>query len=385
MIPRYQRLHVEERLQDAPVVAILGARQVGKTTLARQVAAAWQEPVHYFDLEDPADRARLSEPGLALRPLRGLVVLDEIQRLPSLFELLRVLADRTQSPARFIVLGSASPDVVRGVSESLAGRAAFVFLDGLGLDEVGPDRRQELWLRGGFPRSFLADNDAQSERWRLDFIRTFLERDLPQLEFRVPPVTVRRFWTMLAHNHGQVLNASSIGRSLGVGDHAVRRYLDMLAGTFMVRVLQPWLENVAKRQVKRPKVYLADSGLLHTLLGLGTATAVERHPILGASWEGFALQQTVRRLGARPESCFFWATHAGAELDLLVVQGGQRLGFEFKRTETPRRTRSMYAARQTLGLDRLDVVHGGAETFPLGEGVRALAIGRLLEDLTVIR
>jgi hypothetical protein len=384
MIARSQRQQVERRLQEAPVVAILGARQVGKTTLAGEVAAHWDGTVHRFDLEDPADLARLTEPGLALRGLEGLVVLDEIQRSPALFNLLRVLADRRPLPARFIVLGSASPDVVRGVSESLAGRVAFVFLEGLGLEEVGLDLLPDLWLRGGFPRSFLANSDEQSERWRLDFMRTFLERDLPQLDFRVPAATMRRFWTMLAHNHGQLLNASAIGRSLGVGDHAVRRYLDMLAGTFMVRVLPPWLENVAKRQVKRPKVYLNDSGLLHSLLGLGTATEAERHPILGASWEGFALQQTIRRLGARPESCFFWATHAGAELDLLVVQGGKRLGFEFKRTETPRRTRSMYAARQTLGLDRLDVVHGGAATFPLGDGVRALALGRLLVDLAVV-
>jgi len=372
---------VERALRESPVVAILGARQVGKTTLAAQVGASWSGPVHRFDLEDPADAARLSEPGLVLRPLTGLVVLDEIQRAPELFNLLRVLADRPDAPARFLVLGSASPDVVSGASESLAGRVAFVFLDGLGLDEVGADKLNALWLRGGFPRSFLAADDDASARWRRDFVRTFLERDLPGLAYRTPAATMRRMWTMLAHGHGQVLNVSNLGRSMATTDQAIRRHIDMLAGTFMIRVLPPWFENVAKRQVRRPKVFLADSGLLHTLLGLGSEIELQRHPILGASWEGFAMERTIGRLGARPESCYFWATHAGAELDLLVVQGGRRLGFEFKRSESPRRTRSMHSARTTLGLDRLDVVHAGEHTWLMGDNTRALSLRRVLSDL----
>lgn len=376
---------ITQRLTEAPVVAILGTRQVGKTTLARAVAADYSGPVHLFDLEDPADIARLAEPGLALRPLTGLVVLDEIQRLPALFPLLRVLADRDPCPARFLVLGSAAPEVVRGVSEGLAGCVGFIQLDGFSLAEVGADRLDQLWLRGGLPPSFLAPDDDASTRWRRDFTRAFLERDLPQLGGRVPALTMRRFWTMLAHHHGQILNASKLGRGLGASDHAIGRYIELLAGTYVVRVLQPWFENVGKRQVRRPKVFIADSGLLHTLLGLTTREDVERHPVLGASWEGFALSQVVQQLGVPSESCYFWATHAGAELDLLVVAGNRRLGFEFKRTEQPRRTRSMHAARQTLRLDRLDVVHAGEHTFPLGDGVRALALGDVRELIDVGR
>ena len=381
MIRRDARETVLARLSVAPAVVLLGARQVGKTTLAKQVAAEWPGPTHHLDLEDPPDRARLAEPGLALRPLEGLVILDEVQRMPELFALLRVLADRDPSPSRFLLLGSASPELVRGVSESLAGRAAFVQLDGFDLAEVGVQALEDLWVRGGFPRSFLAPDDAESLRWRLDFVRTFLERDLPQLGVGVGAVTMRRFWTMLAHHHGHVLNQSALSRSFGVSDHTVRAYLDILAATFVVRVLAPWHENVGKRQVRRPKVYVHDSGLLHALLGLERREEIERHPILGPSWEGFAIQQVIHRLGARPEECYFWATHAGAEVDLLVVRGTRRLGFEVKRTETPRRTRSMHAARTTLGLDRLDVVHAGTATFPLGDDVRAVALARLLRDL----
>lgn len=372
---------IHQALERSPVVAILGARQVGKTTLARQVAASWAGPCHWFDLEDPADAARLTVASLALRPLEGLVVLDEIQRAPELFELLRVLADRDPRPATFLLLGSASPQLVRGASESLAGRVAFVGLEGFGVDEVGAGAVDRLWLRGGFPRSFLAPDDDASAAWRRDFIRTFLERDLPQLGIRVASATMRRFWTMMAHQHGQVLNSAGLARSFGVSDNTVRSYLDILAGTYVVRVLPPWHENVAKRQVRRPKVYLADSGLLHGLLGLVRREDVERHPVLGASWEGFALQQVSRCLGARVEECFFWATHGGVELDLLVVRGNRRLGFEIKRTDRPRRTRSMHSARTTLRLDHLYVVHAGKDTFPLGDDTTALASARLLDDL----
>lgn len=380
-IPRSALGTVLDLLAESPIVAILGARQVGKTTLARFVADAWRGPVHHFDLEDPAHLTRLSEPGLVLRDLDGLVVLDEVQWDPGLFSLLRVLADREPVPARFLLLGSASPHLVRGAAETLAGRIAFVHLGGLSLAEVGAGAWPRRWTRGGFPRSFLASDDAASARWRRDFVRTFLERDLPQLGVGIAATTMRRFWTMLAHQHGQVLNAAALARSFGVSDTTVRSYVDTLAQTFMVRVLLPWHENVGKRQVKRPKVYLADSGLLHSLLGLDTRAQVESHPVLGSSWEGFALQQVVEHLGVPPERCYFWATHAGAELDLLVVSGGRRRGFEFKRSETPRRTRSMHSARTTLGLDTLDIVYPGADTFPLGDGVRAVGIERMLEDI----
>ena len=372
---------VRSRLTEAPIVTILGARQIGKTTLSQQIAAQYDGRVHHFDLEDPADEARLAEPGVALRPLEGLVVLDEIQRAPELYPLLRVLADRRPNPARFLLLGSVSPELVRGVSESLAGRVAFVDLEGFGLDEVGADALDALWLRGGFPLSFLAADDASSYRWRQDFVRTFLLCDLAQVAPGVAAMALRRFWNMLAHLHGQVLNASRLGRAMSVTDNTARKYVDLLAGTFVVRVLPPWFENVGKRQVKHPKVYLSDSGLLHALLGLQTRTDLERHPIVGHSWEGFAMQEVVRRLGARPSECHFWATHAGAELDLLIVRGGRRFGFEMKRTDAPRRTRSMHAACTTLNLDRLDVVHAGAATWPMGDNIRALALGRVLEDL----
>ncbi len=381
MLSRDQQEDIRRGLDENPVVAILGARQVGKTTLSRLEEASWEGATHRFDLEDPADQARLSEPSLALRDLRGLVILDEVQRQPELFPLLRVLADRPERPARFLLLGSASPELVQGVSETLAGRIHFVQLGGLSLGEVGPEHLDALWIRGGFPRSYLAPSEAASVRWRQDFIRTFLERDLPQLGIGVAATTMRRFWTMLAHHHGQVLNASALSRSFGVSDTTVRSYLDTLAHTFMVQILQPWHQNVGKRQVKRPKVYLADAGLLHTLLGLDARAQVESHPVLGASWEGFAIQQIVSTLDVPAERCFFWATHAGAELDLLVVSGGRRRGFEVKRTDRPRVTRSMRSAWETLELDSLDVVHAGEHSFPLAEGMRAVALRRVGEDL----
>lgn len=364
-----------------PVVAILGPRQVGKTTLARAISAQHEGPVEFFDLENPAHLARLTEPMLTLEPLRGLVVLDEIQRRPELFPVLRVLADRPGANARFLILGSASSDLIRQSSESLAGRIAYEELTGFALDEVSPTRLRHLWVRGGFPRAFLAEDDSASSEWRREFIRTFLERDIPQLGLRISSTALRRFWTMLAHYHGQIWNSSEFARSFGVADTTVRRYLDLLTSTFVMRQLQPWHENLRKRQVKSSKVYLADSGLLHTLLGLETLAEVESHPKLGASWEGFALGEVQARLSARPDECYFWATHAGAELDLLVVRGNRRLGFEFKRTDAPRISRSMRIAVADLGLDRLEVVHAGEHTFALADNIRALALCRILEDL----
>jgi hypothetical protein len=372
-------------LAETPVVAILGARQVGKTTLARDFAATRRERVTFFDLENEDDLALLAEPTLALAPLRGLVVLDEVQRRPELFSVLRVLVDRPDRPTKFLVLGSAAPELLRQSSESLAGRIAFHELSGFGLDEVGVGKLDRLWLRGGFPRSFLARSEEASRRWRRDFVRTFLERDLAQLGVTIPAATLGRFWAMLAHAHGQVLNASELGRSLAVADTTVRRYLDLLAATFVVRVLPAWFENLGKRQVKAPKVYVADSGLLHTLLGIETREGLDRHPKVGATWEGFGLEAITRRLGARREECFFWATHSGSELDLLVVRGEHRLGFELKRTTMPKVTPSMRGALEALGLERLDVVHAGSRSFPLAPAIRALALERLLDDLEPLR
>lgn len=386
MIRRERHMaQVEALLSQHPVVAILGARQVGKTTLARAVAERAGGPVARFDLEDPEDLARLEDPKLALGRLEGLVVIDEIQRKPDLFPVLRVLVDRLGAKTRFLVLGSASPDLLRQSSETLAGRIAFHELTGFTLDEVGPDTCDRLWIRGGFPRSFLAATEEESARWRREFVRTFLERDIPQLGIRIPAPTLRRFWTMLAHYHGQVWNGAEFARSFGMANSTVRRYLDLLTGALVIRQLQPWHENIKKRQVKAPKVYVVDSGLVHTLLRLETREDVEGHPKVGASWEGFALTQVVARLGAEPEACYFWATHAGAELDLLVVHGRRRFGFEFKRTTSPRVTRSMRAALDSLRLDRLDVVHAGDHTFPLAEGMRAVSIRRILEDLEPLR
>lgn len=376
---------VVRALARSPVVAILGPRQVGKTTLARQVAAARGGPVTHFDLEHPGDVARLAEPMGALEGLRGLVVLDEIHRRPDLFPALRVLADRRPLRSRFLVLGSASDALLRQSSESLAGRIAHVHLEGFGLDEVGPRRLERLWLRGGYPRSFLARSDAESDAWRSDLVRAYLERDLPSLGVTLPAATLRRFWTMLAHWNGQIWNGSELARSFGVADTTVRRYVDLLASTFMVRLLLPFHANVGKRQVKSPKVYFADTGLLHTLLGVRSRSALDEYPRVGASWEGFVLGQLVSRLGARPEECFFWATHTGAELDLLVIRDRRRLGFEIKLTQEPRLTPSMRIAQKDLSLDHLDLVHGGADTHSLASNVRALSVLDILDGVKPLR
>ena len=382
MISRSQELaRLTTLLARNPVVAILGPRQVGKTTLARQFADALGGPVSFFDLEDARDQARLADPMLALSGARGLVVLDEIQLAPEIFRALRVLADRPRRPARFLVLGSASPELLRQSSESLAGRIAFHELSGFGLADVAPRQLDRLWLRGGFPRSFLARTNGESVDWRREFIRTFLERDLPQLGITFPAPTMRRFWLMLAHYHGQTWNASEVGRSFGVADTTVRRYLDALAATFVIRVVQPWHANVGKRQVKSPKVFFSDSGLLHSLLDLESQAQLEGHPKSGASWEGFAMQLVLDRLGARRDETYFWATHAGAELDMLITRGGRRFGFEFKRTLAPRVTQSMRTALEDLKLARLDVIYPGEETFPLAANIRAVALPRIRTDL----
>lgn len=382
-----QRLHdeVQARLREFPVVALIGMRQSGKTTLARDILATQAGQAHFLDLEDARQLARLREPIAALEPLRGLIVLDEIQHLPDVFKALRVLADRPGRPARFLVLGSASGELLGQSAESLAGRIAYVEVPGLCLDEVGPPRLERLWLRGGLPASLLARNDAASTRWRENYVRTFLERDVPQLGIGIPAATLRRFWTMLAHWHGQIWNGSAFGSSFGVSHTTVRHYLDALTDALVVTALQPWTENIQKRQVKAPKVYLTDSGILHTLLQLHTHEDLLSHPKVGASWEGLMLSQAVRRLGAAPEERFFWATHAGAELDLLAVRGRQRIGVECKLTSMPAPTASMRVAIADLKLDHLYVLHAGKDTFPLGEQLTAVAAARLLEDLPRLR
>jgi predicted AAA+ superfamily ATPase len=386
MIERHREVRaIRALLRRHPVVGIIGARQVGKTTLARLLLAKALGTATYFDLEDPEDLARLADPMIALKGLRGLVVIDEVQRRPDLFPILRVLADRPRRPARFLVLGSASPELLRQGSETLAGRIVYHELGGFSLEEAGTDQAGKLWLRGGLPRSFLGRTNVESDEWRRGFVRTFLERDLPQLGITVASTTMRRFWTMLAHFHGQTWNASEFSRSFGVADTTVRGYLDVLTSALVVRQLPPWFENISKRQVKAPKVYVADSGLLHTLLGIHKVEDLEGHPKVGASWEGFVIEQVVRWLGARSEECFFWRTHAGAELDLLVTRGRKRFGFEVKRTSQPQLTPSMRSAMADLHLTRLDVIHAGDHTFPLARQVRAVALNRLLDDVSPLR
>lgn len=371
-------LQLTDKLANFPVVALLGPRQVGKTTLARQLAAQWQGPVKHYDLEDPDDQARLVDPAFVLRPLTGLVVLDEIQLRTDLFALLRVLADRDGTPARFLLLGSAAPELMRHTAETLAGRVAFHELDGLALDELLADPADlavldDRWLRGGFPRALLAGSLKGSREWREAFIRTYLERDLPQLGINLSAITMRRFWTMLAHYHGQTWNGSELGRALGVSDKTVARWLDILEGTYMAFRLRPWHVNVGKREVKAPKVYVADSGILHTLLGLHGMDALLAHPKCGASWEWLMIREVLRRTGARRDEAYFWGVHTGAELDLLIRQNGRNIGFEFKLTRSPKVTASMRSACEVLELDQLYVVcHGSGEPWPLAKGITAL-------------
>jgi hypothetical protein len=362
-------------------VALLGPRQAGKTTLARQIALSgvlpFETDLAYFDLEDPAQIERLANPRLALEPLRGLVVIDEIQRRPELFPILRVLADREGAPARFLILGSASPDLIQQGSESLAGRIHFVDVMPFGLDEVGPSALETLWLRGGFPPSFLAATGDVSWDWRGNYIRTFLERDVPALGIRVPPLTIRRFWMMLAHYHGQLFNASELGKNLGVAHTTVGRYLDILSGTLMVRSLQPWIENINKRQIKTPKIYFRDTGVLHRLIDVPGMQQLVVHPRLGASWEGFAVEQVIRATGVPDDEAFFWGIHNQAELDLLVFGKGRRVGFEVKYTDAPRATRSQRIAIDTLGLDSVTLVVPGDADYPLADRVRVLGLSRV--------
>lgn len=374
-IDRITRTHARHQ-----IAALLGPRQCGKTTLARMIAE--REPCTFFDLENPIDGRRLSAPMQALEGLSGLVIIDEVQRRPDLFELLRVLVDRPSNAGRFLLLGSASPLLMRGASESLAGRIGFIDLSGFDLQEVGQGHRDRLWVRGGFPRSFLATDEPASLAWRDDFIRTFLERDIPQLGITIPAETLRRFWTMIAHYHGQTWNAAQFARSLGTSEITARRYLDILAGAYVVRILPSWFVNMRKRQIKAPKIYIRDSGILHALLQLKTLGDVQSHPKLGASWEGFALEQVMAVFETR--DAYFWATHAGAELDLLVMLGGKPYGFEFKYADAPGTTRSMHAAVQDLSLEHLWVIYPGHQEYPLDDKISVVpisAVPRIGESL----
>jgi uncharacterized protein len=381
MIGRPQRLdQIRRALKRSRVVALIGPRQCGKTTLARQVVPF--DSVNYFDLEDPVSLARLTEPMTALEPLRGVVVIDEVQHRPDLFPVLRVLSDRKPLPARFMILGSVSPALLKQSSESLAGRLEIITLSGFSLAEVGAKAINRHWLRGGFPRSFTGRLQADSVVWRREFIQTFLEGDLPQLGITIPASALLRFWTMLAHYHGNIWNAAEPARSLGVSQPTVRSYLDLLSGLFMVRQLAPWHENLGKRQVKAPKVYLRDSGLLHHLLGIRSFQELLAHPKGGASWEGYAVEEMLTTV--QPDEAYFWATHTGAELDLLLFKDGQRLGVEIKRADAPALTPSMRIALQDLRLDYLTVLYPGSRRYELTKRVSVVPLAALAEGIDAI-
>jgi uncharacterized protein len=365
---------IHTALERSQVVALVGPRQCGKTTLAREFVAP--DSLNYFDLEDPVSLSRLDEPMTALRDLRGPVVIDEIQRRPELFPILRVLSDRTPLPARFLIVGSASLDLVRRSAESLAGRLETIIIGGFSLAELGVAAAAEHWLRGGFPLSFLAASEADSLAWRKSFIQTFVERDLLQMGVRVPAAMVLRFWTMLAHYHGQIWNAAEPARSLGVSPPTARRYLDLLEGVFMVRQLQPWHANLQKRQVKSPKIYFRDSGLLHYLLGIRSPLELQTHPQRGASWEGYVIEEVLKTVA--PDEAYFWATHNGAELDLLLLKQGRKLGVECKRVDAPRLTPFMKTAMEDLRLDHLAVIYPGSRPYPLADHITVAPLEALV-------
>lgn len=359
---------IKESISYNPVTAILGPRQCGKTTLARIIANSIESTI--FDLEDPADFELLkTSPKLILTHQNGLLIIDEIQRLPELFPILRVLADTPDLKNKYLILGSASPELIRNSSESLAGRVGFVNLTGFRLNEIGTENLEKLWLRGGFPKSFLASSGVQSFKWRNDFIKTFLERDISQFGFNIPTVTLRRFWQMLAHYHGQIWNGAEFARAMGVSEPTVKRYLDILTGTYMIRQLHPWFENLKKRQVKAPKIYIRDSGILHSLLTLKD-NLIFKHIKVGASWEGFIIEQIIQKINTR--DCYYWRTHTGAELDLLVLKDGKRIGFEIKYSNIPKITRLMYNVMEDLKLDRFFLVNTGTRKFDINEKITVL-------------
>ena len=378
--PDYLKL-LDTAIRRSPITALLGPRQTGKTTLARMFAE--NRRVTFFDLESIPDQRRLQNPELVLGNLEGFVILDEIQLMPELFGALRVLVDRPGQKARFIVLGSASPEIIRNASETLAGRIEFIDLNGFDLAEVESSNWDLLWTRGGFPRSFLADNEADSLTWREGYIRTFLERDIPQLGIPISATAMRRFWTMLAHYHAQTWNVSELGRAMGLSDKTVRGYLEVLTGAFMVRQLQPWYENMSKRQVRAPKIYLRDSGLLHSLLNIQDRHTLLGHPKVDASWEGYAIEQVLQIF--RPSEAYFWGIHNGAELDLLFFHKGKRYGIEVKFSEAPGITRSMQTALHDLDLSRLWVVYPGKDTYKVDKKISVMPLQKMQELIHYIK
>jgi hypothetical protein len=374
MILRPQLLAtIQAVLERSRVVGLFGPRQCGKTTLARQLVPG--DSANYFDLDDPVHHQRLSEPMTALGSLHGLAVIDEVQRRPELFPILRVLVDRVPLPAKFLVLGSASPDLRRGSSESLAGRMTRLVMGGLRLAEVGAGELSRHWLRGGLPLSFLAADDEASMAWRRDFVQTVVERDIPQLGVSIAATTLLRFWSMIAHYHGQVWNGAEIARSLGIGEATARRYLDLLTDAYLIRQLAPWHANIKKRQVKSPKVYVRDSGLLHQLVGIDSDTALANHPKCGASWEGYVIEELLA--SCDHEAAYFWGTHQGAEIDLLLQRRGRLYGFEVKRADAPKLTPSMRTALADLGLERITVIYPGPQTYSIHPRIRVIPLAAL--------
>lgn len=377
-ITRLKELKIlNNRIKEYSVVAILGPRQCGKTTLARQFTKQQKkDKVYFFDLENPRDLVRLENPMFTLEELEGFIVIDEIQRKPELFPVLRVLADKNHK-SKYLILGSASPSLLKQSSETLAGRISYIELGGFSLDLLPQNTLNKLWLRGGFPRSYLSKNDDSSFQWRQDFITTFLETDIPNLGIRIPSQMLRRFWLMVSHYHGQIFNASEIGRSLGQSDTTVKRYLDILSGTFIIRQLQPWFYNTKKRLVKRPKIYFRDSGIYHALLSVENQNEIITHPKLGASWEGFAIEQVIQHLNLREEEVFFWSAHTGAELDLVFQKKGNLWGIEVKYNEAPTITKSMKSAFEELLLNHLWVVYPGKENYKLDKSISVVSISSL--------
>ena len=368
--------NIQHALTQNRVVSLIGPRQCGKTTMARQFVSP--DSINYFDLEDPFSLARLDQPMVTLQELRGLVVIDEIQRRPDLFPVLRVLSDRSPLPAQFLILGSASPVLLKQSSESLAGRIATINMSGFSLAEVGIETQSQHWRRGGFPLSFLASSEEESLDWRKNFVQTFLERDVPQFGISIPATSLFRFWSVLAHFHGQVWNAAEAARTLNVSEGTARRYIDLLQDLFMVRQLQPWHINLSKRQVKSPKIYIRDTGLLHFFLGIRSEQELYLNPRSGASWEGYVIEETLKALA--PDEAFFWATYTGADLDLLLIKKGHRIGIECKRMDAPRLTQSMKVAFQDLHLDRLVVLYPGQHPYLLAERIDVLPIAKIIED-----
>ncbi|OIO73627.1 MAG: hypothetical protein AUJ85_07530 [Elusimicrobia bacterium CG1_02_37_114] len=361
-------------ISNFPVTAILGPRQSGKTFLAKQIKYS-----HYFDLENPRDLSRFENSRLTLEELEGLIVIDEIQRHPELFDVIRYLVDN-RPKQKYLILGSASGNLMKQSSESLAGRIGYHNLGGFSISDVGRENVKKLWLRGGLPRSFLAGSDKNSFLWLENYISTFLERDIPQLGITIPVNTLRKFWLMLSHYHGNIMNYSELGRSFGISDMTVRKYIDILEQTFMVRLLQPWFANIGKRLVKSPKIYMREPGIFHSLLSVENFKQLSIHNKLGASWEGFALECTVKALNKKNEELFFWNTHAGAELDLFWQNGGKNWGIEFKYIDAPKTTRSMHSAIEDLNLSHLWIIYPGDQSYRISENITVMPLNEIKES-----